>query len=277
MWRLETTAQKSIRDEIVILYLIFIAGCFIRYQMKDVIRNSMSKQHTEMYALNEQAITLVFGDEIKPELAEKISAFNTALHLNPFPGFKTAVPAYTTLTVFYDPLLVFTADLKGNNCFEKAAHYLENLDTRNTIENAATDQVTIPVCYGGDLGPDLAEVAAYTKIPVEEVVRLHSSAVYQVYMIGFIPGFAYLGGMDERLSCPRKAQPRASVPAGAVGIAGQQTGIYPLETPGGWQIIGQTPLSLFDINRPRPSLLKAGDLVSFKPVSLQEFKKIQGS
>ena len=123
------------------------------------------------------------------------------------------------------------------------------------------------------MGPDLEYVAEFHHLTIEEVISLHSAAVYKVYMIGFIPGFAYMGGLPAKLDTPRKDSPRKAVPAGAVGIAGKQTGIYPLETPGGWQIIGQTPIKLFDENRQPPAFLKAGDRIKFEPISLSGFEK----
>jgi inhibitor of KinA len=170
---------------------------------------------------------------------------------------------------------VIKSDLPGAGCFEKVSGYLNNLNAQQKAAEPATgDIVTIPVCYGGSFGPDLAEVAGLHQLSIAEVIQLHSAVVYKVYMIGFMPGFAYLGGMDERLSTPRKVTPRKSVPAGAVGVAGGQTGVYPLESPGGWQIIGQTPVRLFDLNRREPSLLKPGDTVIFKAIDSKEFNQL---
>jgi inhibitor of KinA len=135
--------------------------------------------------------------------------------------------------------------------------------------------VVIPICYGSSYGPDLDDVAAMHNLSSEAVISIHSAATYMVYMIGFVPGFAYLGGMHKVLASPRKATPRAAVPAGSVGIAGEQTGIYPLNTPGGWQIIGRTPLSMFNTHRTQPALLKAGDRVQFKPINTSQFKQYQ--
>lgn len=244
--------------------------------MKNVLPNSLQAQDIQIYSLTEQAITVIFGDEINEIVAEKISDFNLALHKNPFTGFRTTVPAYCTLSVFYDPMVVLNTGLPGADSFEKVSNYLKTIPIHKKNNLTAADRITIPVLYGGDFGPDLPEVSKHTNLSVEEIIKLHNKAIYKVYMIGFIPGFAYLGGMDERIACPRKAVPRTAVPAGAVGIAGKQTGIYPLETPGGWQIIGQTPIKLFDINHTQPSLLKAGDEVVFKRVNLQEFKKLSG-
>jgi inhibitor of KinA len=132
--------------------------------------------------------------------------------------------------------------------------------------------IEIPVCYGGELGPDLDIVASHTQLAPEEVIARHAQPDYLVYMVGFAPGFPYLGGLDARLATPRRARPRPLVPAGAVGIAGLQTGIYSLPTPGGWRLIGRTPLRLFDPSRAQPSLLQAGDRLRFVPISMQEFQ-----
>jgi inhibitor of KinA len=183
------------------------------------------------------------------------------------------VPAYTTLSIFFDPVKVIQLqELPGKDCFEKVSGYLLSLEKKlKNTPAVQRDVITIPVCYGGDLGPDINEVAALHNLTADEVISLHSSAEYKVYMIGFVPGFAYLGGLNDLLATPRKATPRSAVPAGAVGIAGKQTGVYPLKTPGGWQIIGQTPVKVFDANRPQPSFLKAGDRVVFKPIDMPGF------
>lgn len=229
-----------------------------------------------VYSLSEQAVTIEFGREIDQETLERITGFDQLLSQNPFPGFVTSVPAYTTLSVFFDPVRVIQPDeLPGRDCFEKVSGYLSQLYEKRGNTNAAPgDIVTIPVCYDPELGPDIVEVAEIHNLTIDAVIQLHSAAEYRVHMIGFMPGFAYLGGMSEALSTPRKSTPRKAVPAGAVGIAGKQTGIYPLQTPGGWQLIGQTPVKLFDVTRTQPSLLNAGDRVIFKPVSRLEFDNL---
>jgi inhibitor of KinA len=226
---------------------------------------------TDIYALNEKSITIVFGNEISLALADRISEFNQVIKANPFSGLITTVPAYTSLTVYYDPLKVYQSNLKGNSCLEKVSAYIKSLRTSPTENKIQRNRITIPVYYGAEYGPDLEVVAAHSNLTTADVIQLHSTATYLVYMIGFVPGFAYMGGLDKRLSTPRRKQPRAKVPAGAVGIAGEQTGIYPLEIPGGWQIIGQTPYKLFDPKRSTPALLKAGDEVTFQSITLEHF------
>jgi len=235
----------------------------------------MPNKAFKIYYLSETAVTVEFGQQIAEDLQNAVNSLNLLLHQRPFPGFNTTVPAYSTLTVFYDPVIVIKSDLPGAGCFAKVSGYLDDLKfQKKTAKPAGGDIITIPVCYGGSFGPDLEEVADSHHISMAEVIKLHSAATYKVYMIGFVPGFAYLGGMDERLATPRKATPRKLVPAGAVGIAGQQTGVYPLDTPGGWQIIGQTPLKMFDRDRGQPSLLKAGDMVVFKAIDIHEFNEL---
>ena len=231
----------------------------------------------DIYYLSEQAVTVAFEPEISEVQLQQITSFDKVITQNPFPGFGCSVPAYATISVFYDPVKVIKSGLQGLDCFEKVSWYLRKLE--QSSENFKVNEVstiTIPVCYDSNFGLDLKELAKLHQLEIEEVISLHSAAVYKVYMIGFVPGFAYLGGMNALLDTPRKATPRKAIPAGSVGIAGKQTGIYPMETPGGWQIIGQTPLQLFDANRSQPALLKAGDQVIFKPIAAGEFKLIRG-
>ncbi len=233
----------------------------------------------KVYWLSERAVTLEFGHEIGETLLNQITAFNTNVISNPFPGFITSVPAYTTLTVFYDPVAVSKAEsLMGGDCFEKVSNYLYTLQQPDQLSASnrhyQPSTITIPTIYNG---PDISNVARINNLSVEEVIQLHSSATYKVYMIGFVPGFAYLGGMSALIAAPRRATPRKTVPIGCVGIAGNQTGIYPIETPGGWQLIGQTPLTLFDANREQPSLLQTGDEVVFTQIGPEEFEYIANS
>jgi inhibitor of KinA len=229
----------------------------------------------EFYFLSEEAITIQFGNTISEEIFDKINAFNQLIEQHPFVGFKTAVVAYTTLTVFYAPTEVIHSKLQGITCFDKISNYLNQIRLQQEIvKETKPNTIEIPVCYGDKFGPDLTAIAKHCKLTPNQVIKMHSEAIYTVYMIGFVPGFAYMGGMNERLAMPRKTQPSKAVPAGAVGIAGKQTGIYPLTTPGGWQILGQTPLTLFSLHQPQPSLLKAGDKVIFKPINLAEFKRL---
>ncbi len=183
-------------------------------------------------------------------------------------GVRDVVPTYRSVAVYFDPLRT-----DGDALIERMSHDAEHAAVP---EASATPAVRIPVCYGGELGPDLAAVAAFAAVTEDDVVRVHSSAIYHVFMLGFVPGFAYLGLVDARIAMPRRATPRVRVPAGSVGIAGVQTGIYPTETPGGWQLIGRTPVRPFDPARPEPFLMKAGDAVRFDPIDRSEFDRLAG-
>lgn len=231
-----------------------------------------SDQDFSCYALSEKAITLEFGKEINSESAEKVQALYFNLCKNPFPGFHSAVPAYNSLTVFYDPIRVLAAtELKGRTAFLLVKEYMTKLwsqiqkDKVGAISQskAVNDVLDIPTYYGGEYGPDLEEVAAYCHLSPQEIIQTHSEQIYEVSMIGFMPGFTYLSGLPSALSCPRKQSPRSKVPAGSVGIAGSQTGIYSLDTPGGWQIIGRITWTLFDPLRSPAVLLKIGDRIRF--------------
>lgn len=148
---------------------------------------------------------------------------------------------------------------------------LENEQTEKELDHRT---VSIPVCYGGEYGPDLEYVARHHNLTPEEVISIHSEGEYLAYMIGFAPGFPFLGGLSEKIATPRRPSPRTSIPAGSVGIAGMQTGVYPISTPGGWQLIGQTPIKLFLPEQNPPSLLQAGDIVKFEPISKEEYQEI---
>lgn len=224
----------------------------------------------KLFPLGDAALVVQFGDEISPEVHRMVAAFAQYLNSQSFPGFIESVPAYCTLTVYYDPLKV--GEMENATPYEQVRQYLYRLAA--CIESGTPQQarlVEIPVCYGGTFGPDLEFVAQHNKLTVEEVMAIHSQKEYLVYMIGFAPGFPYMGGMDTRISAPRKETPRSKIPAGTVGIANIQTGIYSLETPGGWQLIGRTPLTLFNHEREPASLLQAGDKVRFVPVTSEEY------
>ena len=231
--------------------------------------------YPRLYPLGDAAVVLELGQTIDLATHRLIRALARLLDQHPPPGLREYVPAFTTLTVYYDPW-----ELRENAAppYEQVAGYLRSLLPAAQAAAAAGYQpgplVEIPVCYGGDFGPDLAAVAQHARLSAAEVTRRHAAAAYLVYMVGFAPGFPYLGGLDARLATPRRATPRPLVPAGAVGIAGGQTGIYSLPTPGGWQLIGRTPLRLFDAGRARPSLLQAGDRLRFVPISAAEFRRL---
>ena len=227
------------------------------------------------YPLGDAAIVLEFGDHINRLTHGHIQAFTAHLDQHPFPGLVEYVPAFTTLTIYYDPWVVSQQGLRSP--YETVAALLQEmlLHVKTTLEKPNAKVVEIPVCYGGKYGPDLEYVASLHGLTPKEVIKLHTQTTYLVYMIGFAPGFPYLGGMAPEIATPRKDKPRARVPAGSVGIAGKQTGVYSIPSPGGWQLIGRTPLLLFNPHRDHPSLLQAGDLIRFKPVSEKKFEKIK--
>ena len=191
------------------------------------------------------------------------------LHLliaEPIAGIRNLHPAYCSLLVKFDPLKWQHEELE-----KELRKYLGCLDK---VQLPEPRQVEIPVCYGGEYGPDLEEVAALHGITQEEIIKLHSSATYLVYFLGFVPGFAYLGELPRALVTPRLATPRKKVPMGSVGIAGNQTGVYPFETPGGWRLLGRTPLAIFRADSDGLSLLSIGDRVRFVPISRERFAEL---
>ena len=228
-----------------------------------------------LFPLGDAAVVLEFGTAIDGATHRAIAAFGAYLARHPFVGLREWVPAFTTLTVYYDPWLV-----SENGRLAPYEHVAAQLQAMLPAAQAAqapaeaTAPVEIPVCYGGEFGPDLAYVARHCGLRAEEVIARHCAPTYLVHMIGFAPGFPYLGGLDAGLATPRRPQPRALVPAGAVGIAGPQTGIYSLPTPGGWQLIGRTPLRLFNPEWAAPSLLRAGQRLRFVAISEREFQQL---
>jgi inhibitor of KinA len=182
-------------------------------------------------------------------------------------GVRNLHPAYCSLLVKFDALRFSHEEVEG-----VLRGYLARLEE---VKLPKPRQVEIPICYGGEFGPDLEEVAALRGITPEEVVRLHSSTTYRVYFLGFVPGFAYLGELPEDLVTPRLATPRKKVPAGSVGIAGNQTGVYPFATPGGWRLLGRTPVKMFRVDQEDLSLLSIGDRVRFTPISRERFTELE--
>ena len=206
----------------------------------------------------DSALLIELDCEITLEVNARVHALDRQMQKSPFKGVREWVPAYTSLLVHYDPLVTKYHEIEDwvLSCFENSS--IETIKPEK--------EIIIPIHYGGEIGPDLENVAAYHQISPEEVIRKHSEVVYRVGMMGFTPGFAYLMGLDTAIATPRKDTPRMEVPAGSVGIAGGQTGIYPLVSPGGWQIIGRTEKRLFDPTAAPYFLLSPGDLVRFVPV-----------
>jgi inhibitor of KinA len=216
---------------------------------------------------------VTLGEAIDEATNRRVRAMSALLDARALPGIVDLVPAYASIAIHYDPALVGDGDSDASP-YERLVNTLEPLLADVHEDNTATPRVVeIPVCYGGDLGPDLEDVARQHGIAVDDVVRMHTAGDYLVYMVGFMPGFAYLGGLAAELVTPRRSSPRTAVPAGTVGIGGQQTGVYPLVSPGGWNLIGRTPLRIFDAGRENPSLLESGDRVRFVPISRMDFDR----
>ena len=208
--------------------------------------------------MGDRSLLVELGDTISPDVNRRVQQLMLQLQQAPLPGVREIAPGYRSLLVVYDPLTVAAAELMERIAEAAARQGLAGLPQAKLL--------TVPVFYGGDYGPDLEGVAGHLGISSDEVIRLHTETVYRVYMIGFTPGYPYMGELPAVLAVPRRSTPRTRVPKGSVGIAQRQTGIYPVESPGGWQIIGWTPIELFDPSRQLPSLLEMGDRVKFEAV-----------
>lgn len=226
-----------------------------------------------LQVVSENAIIVEFGKEITETTLQDIQSVTSSIENHSFPWIVEFVPAFTTITIYFDPFKIW--QLAPDSKQLPSQYALEQLElflsTIQTIKISEPRKITIPVCYGGELGPDLEFVAKHNNISTDKVINIHANGEYIVYMVGFAPGFPYLGGLSEKIFTPRKKTPRLLIPEGSVGIAGGQTGVYPIDSPGGWQIIGQTPLKLFRPDQQIPSLLKMGDRIHFMPISLKDF------
>jgi len=215
------------------------------------------------------ALVVEFEERIDSAISARGAALAEAIVAQGLAGIRDVVPTYRSVTVYFDPLQTDQQKLTETLHRLAAAAEARELPRRPTI--------SIPVCYGGDYGPDLAAVAAFARVSEADVIDIHAAATYRVMMLGFTPGFAYMGPVDARIAAPRLETPRRRVPRGSVGIAKEQTGIYPSETPGGWQLIGRTPLRTFDLSRADPFLLHSGDEVRFVPIARKEFDERAGA
>lgn len=228
-----------------------------------------------IYPCGDHAATIELGDRVNETVNGQVMSVFKFLKKAAIKGIRDIIPAYNTVTIVYD-----IASLKQQSpalsAYTTASEILKRaVSDCATVTESATNIIEIPVCYDLSLAPDIQSLADFKKIAVEDVIRLHTASIYRVYMIGFLPGFAYMGSVDEKLVMPRHATPRTKVPAGSVGIAGEQTGIYPVDSPGGWQLIGQTPIAMFRPDDTVPCYLQPGNQVKFYPVSLQEFKNFK--
>jgi KipI family sensor histidine kinase inhibitor len=217
--------------------------------------------------MGDRGFLVELGDEIAPEINRRVRVLTAALDQDVPEGVLEIVPTYRSILMIYDPLLTSPAKLE-----KEISGLLDRLDS---IEIPDPTVVHIPVCYGGEHGPDLEHVAKVHDLTTEEVIRIHSEPQYLIYMIGFTPGFPFLGGLPEILATPRLESPRVLVPAGSVGIANNQTGMYSIDSPGGWQLIGRSPLKPFQPEKENPFLYQAGDYLKFDPITPEEYDRIR--
>ena len=220
---------------------------------------------TISYLMGDRGLLLEFGDEISREINEKVRRMALAIRAGAIEGIVETVPTYRSLLLIYNPVILSVEGLR-----KRLIQIEERLQKTPLPEPKLT---RIPVVYGGIYGPDLEEVAKHHQTSPEEIIQLHCNNPYMIYMIGFMPGYPYMGELPQALVTPRLKTPRLSVPKGSVAIAQGQTGIYSMESPGGWQILGRTPVELFDPWKDPPALLQMGDFVQFYPISEKEFKE----
>lgn len=224
-------------------------------------------QNINILTAGDASLLIEFGKEISPEINSKITAVVQLMKEQHIEGVVDIIPAFCSLLINYDPRVISYDDIT------KRMKRILKMDIK--AGEARKRVFEIPVCYGGKYGPDLAFIAENAGISEEEVIEIHSSRDYLIYMLGFLPGFCYLGGLDEKIHTPRLANPRLKINAGSVGIGGSQTGIYPLDSPGGWQLMGMTPVKTYDPDREVPILLSAGDYIRFIPVDEEEYLRIK--
>lgn len=223
----------------------------------------------------EYTLLVQWKNRIDPALNDAVQRLYRTLSAMALPGLLDLVPAYSSLALVLDPDY-FDRKFPEVDPLQVAQGWVEvALKSPGGLKAVVGRPVEIPVCYEGEFAPDLERLAVWSGMSVSEIIAHHTGPEYRVYLIGFLPGFAYMGTVDARLAAPRLARPRERVPAGSVGIAGLQTGIYPLESPGGWNLIGRTPLRLFDPQRAEPVLLRPGDRVRFRAISPAEFHQME--
>lgn len=223
-------------------------------------------EKTKYLTAGDRALIVEFGDKVEEAANRKIRELSFAIAEDNIPGIIEMVPTYRSLMVIYDPVVT-----ELDTLIKSISNLESNMGKMNLPEAKV---IEIPTLYGGEYGPDINFVAEHNKISVEEVIKIHTSTEYLIYMIGFTPGFPYLGGMSDKIAAPRLQTPRTKIPTGAVGIGGSQTGIYPIESPGGWQLLGRTPVKLYDPYREVPVLLNAGDYVKFTSINQKEYDEI---
>jgi len=226
-----------------------------------------------IFPLGDHAISVSLGNEIDEEINQAVFSVFRYLKKQNFDFVLDVIPAYASLSVLYDVMRIRKTGVKSSY------NYMHDL-LQNALQQAAQivsepRKISVPVCYHASVGPDLTTISQQKKLTIDEIIGIHSSSLYHVYMLGFLPGFTYMGKVNDKIAIPRKSVPNKSVPAGSVGIAGAQTGIYPVDSPGGWNIIGRTPLKIFDAHKEHACYFEPGDQVKFEPITLDEFLQHQ--
>lgn len=238
----------------------------------------------DIIPLGDSALIVRVRDQFENQPEETLDEVLRVFHLlqcAAIPGVIELAPAYTSVAVFFDPIAVFKSNSATNEVVDELATRIRSAITpasrrhRRKVAVGGPRSIEVPVCYDPEFGFDLARVAEHTKLSEREIVDLHSTREYRVACIGFVPGFTFLAGLPKNLATPRRDVPRKEIPAGSVGIGGAQTGIYPLRSPGGWNLIGRTPLNLFDSTKNPPTLLHPGDRVRFRAISREEFESLK--
>ncbi len=232
----------------------------------------MAKATWRIAPQGDRCLMVEFGQKVDRETNLRARALAQYLDDHPLPGVLDVVPAFTSVAIHYRPEALVEPAGNGLPYDRLAARVEQVLQAGVERKVPAQRRVEIPVCYGGEFGPDLEEIARARKVTPDELITIHSQSPHVVYMLGFAPGFPYIAGLDERLAMPRRATPRLKIPLGTIAIAGGQSVVYTLETPGGWNLIGRTPLRVFTPETDPPCLLRAGDAVHFVPITLEQYR-----